>query len=307
MRGRAEIAGIAIILMAGVSFASASVLAKVAYRESPVEAGTLVAVRLATGAVVLWLAAAGLRLPRRLPAGRAPVVAGLGLLQAAVGGLFFAALDRVGAGTATLLLYAHPALVTVLAVALGRERFGPVKALALGLGLGGVTLVLGTPGGRLDPTGAAMALGAALLLAVYVVGAQRAVQGVHPVIAGAWVLTGAAIAFAVPSAAAGGIDPSIGLEGWGWTLAVGISSGTAIALFLAAVARLGPSRSSIGATIEPVAAVVLSAAFLGERLTGPQLAGGALVVAAVALLPLVERGPVALGDAAPMSGDVDPP
>jgi drug/metabolite transporter (DMT)-like permease len=75
-------------------------------------------------------------------------------------------------------------------------------------------------------------------------------------------------------------------EGWEWGLLVGVATGAGIALFLAGLARLGPIRASIGQTVEPVAAVALGAVVLAETLTGVQLVGAVLVVAAVGILPL---------------------
>jgi drug/metabolite transporter (DMT)-like permease len=52
---------------------------------------------------------------------------------------------------------------------------------------------------------------------------------------------------------------------------------------------VGPSEAAILSTFEPVVTVVLAFFALGERLTPLQLAGGALVLAAVVLLQLPAR------------------
>jgi drug/metabolite transporter (DMT)-like permease len=55
-----------------------------------------------------------------------------------------------------------------------------------------------------------------------------------------------------------------------------------IGLFTA-TARLGPIRTGFTMNFEPIAAVVLAAAILGQTLAPVQLAGGALVMAALLL------------------------
>ena len=69
-----------------------------------------------------------------------------------------------------------------------------------------------------------------------------------------------------------------------------------IGLFVA-TARLGPMRVGFTMNFEPIAAVVLAALILGQRLEPVQLAGGALVVAALFLF----RPPTAAG-AGPLGG-----
>src|SRR5919198_625756 len=61
---------------------------------------------------------------------------------AAQSGCYFTALDRIDASLLALLLYTFPGIVAVGAVLLGRERFDRRRALALGLALGGVALVV---------------------------------------------------------------------------------------------------------------------------------------------------------------------
>jgi drug/metabolite transporter (DMT)-like permease len=58
----------------------------------------------------------------------------------------------------------------------------------------------------------------------------------------------------------------------------------AISLFLASLPRIGAARASLLSTVEPVVTVLLAAALLGDRLSPVQIAGGALVLAAVVMV-----------------------
>jgi drug/metabolite transporter (DMT)-like permease len=56
-----------------------------------------------------------------------------------------------------------------------------------------------------------------------------------------------------------------------------------ISLLLAGIVRTGATRAALLSTVEPVVTIALAAVLLGDRLSGPQLAGGGLVLAAVLL------------------------
>lgn len=282
---RGELVGVALVLASAASFSSATILAKLAFDER-VTAETLIGVRLAGGALFLWILAGASRQARRFPPGRATSLLAMGIISAAVAVLFFQSLARIEASATTLLFYAHPAMVAGAAFVLGRERLGLIKLGTLVLGLAGVALVVGAPRGGMDALGLAMALGAAVGAAGYVVVAQRAIVGVHPLAAGALVLTGATVAFVPPAAAAGTLDLGVSGEGWRFLALVGATSAAGFALFLGALRRLGPTRTAIGASFEPVVTVALAAVVLDETLSPLQLVGGAMVVAALAILPL---------------------
>ena len=73
----------------------------------------------------------------------------------------------------------------------------------------------------------------------------------------------------------------------GWaTLAVIILIATIVPVvtFLAGLERIGPTDAALLSTLEPVVTVVLAALLLGETLKPLSLFGGALILAAVALL-----------------------
>ena len=66
--------------------------------------------------------------------------------------------------------------------------------------------------------------------------------------------------------------------------------------FLQGVTRIRATRASITATLEPIAAAVISYFLLGEALSPLQLLGGALVIGSVVLLQLrQELAPAAPG------------
>jgi drug/metabolite transporter (DMT)-like permease len=76
-------------------------------------------------------------------------------------------------------------------------------------------------------------------------------------------------------------------EADGWVALAGVAlicTVVAVATFFAALSRLGPADTAVLSTVEPVISVGVAAAVLGERLGGLQVAGGVLVLVAVAAL-----------------------
>jgi drug/metabolite transporter (DMT)-like permease len=283
--------GTAFCLASGAAFGAMAVFGKLAYGQGAT-VGTLLTVRFAVAAVVLWMVvlAVGVRRPRRRD-----VAAGLALgacaysLQA---GGYFAALRRMDAALVSLLVYAFPAIVAVSAAALGTERLDRRRVAALALSSGGLVLVVGGAGaGRLDPLGCALALGAAVVYSGYILAGASVAPRVHPLLLPALVCTGAAASLSAGAAALGELQPrAVTLAGWGWLACLAVVSTVgAIGLFLAGLRRVGPTTASILATVEPVVTVALAFLVFGESPGMIQLAGGALVLAAVPALTVPSR------------------
>ena len=282
--------GTAFCLASGASFGSMAIFGKLAYDEH-VTVGTLLAVRFAVAAALFWgLVIAGRSLGEMRALGRRDLAIGLALGAAgyaAQAGLFFAALKRIDASLLSLLLYTFPAIVTAAAIALGRERVDARRLVALGLTSGGLVLVLaGAAAGALDPLGAGLALGAALVYSAYILISERAVARVRPYVLSALVCTGAAVTLTTGSALLGELHPGrVTAAGWLWLGGIAvISTVAAIGLFFAGLRRVGPSTASILATVEPVVTVLLAFLVFGEVLAVVQIAGAALVLASVPVL-----------------------
>lgn len=296
---RSDLAGVLVVTVAGCCYAAATIAIKLAYHQGA-GTGIVTWIRFVGSALVLWALARALRVALRPGPRKLRSLVGMGLVSSVVGGLFVGSLGRIPASASTLLLYAHPAMVALATGVLGRERFSVGKGVALGLSTAGLVLVLGAPAGDLDWVGVGMALGAAVALATFIVLAQRAVVAVHPLVSSGLVQGTAALAFAPVAVATGALQPGRTPASVAWMVAVALFTAAAIALFLSAVERLGPTRASIGATVEPVVTVLLGVLILAESLTPLQLLGGALVVAAVAILPMVERRSMAAPDMPPV-------
>ena len=286
MRG----SGTILCLGSAAAFGAMAVLGKLAYGDGAT-VGTLLAVRFLLAAAMFWalvLARGGAHELRAL--GRRDAAVGLalgGCGYAIQAGLYFAALRRVDASLLSLLLYTFPAFVAVAAFALGRERLDRPRLAALGLAFGGLVLVLaGAGAGALDPLGAALGVGAALVYSTYILVSESVVGRVRPRLLAALVCTGAAVALTAGSALLGELRPAdLTVAGWAWLACLAVVSTVAsISLLFAGLRRVGPTTASILSTAEPVVTVLLAFLVFGELLSLVQLVGAALVLAAVLVL-----------------------
>jgi drug/metabolite transporter (DMT)-like permease len=282
--------GTLMCLGSGAAFGAMGVFGKLAYGDGAT-VGTLLAVRFVLAAALFWallLAGGAGREVRALD--RRDVGVGLALGTcgyATQAGCYFAALERIDASLLSLLLYTFPAIVAAAAVALGRERLDGRRLAALALASGGLVLVVaGAGGGALDPLGAALGLGAAVVYSTYILVSEGIAARLRPQVLSALVCTGAAVPLVVGAAVLGELRPGdLTVAGWSWLACLAVVSTVAsISLFFAGLPRVGPTTASILATVEPLVTVLLAFLVFGELLGASQLAGGALVLAAVLAL-----------------------
>ena len=167
-------------------------------------------------------------------------------LQRAGRGLL-SALERLDASLLSLLLYTFPAIVTVAAIALGREQASRRTTGALVLASAGLFLVLaGAAAGALDPVGTLLGLTAAGVYSVYILSSEGVAERVGPLILSALVCTGAATTLTLAGAAGGQIHlGDVSAEGFGWLAGIAVVSTVgAVGLFFAGLRRVGPTTAS---------------------------------------------------------------
>ena len=213
--------------------------------------------------------------------------------QAAIAFVTLSALRYIPAATLTFLFYTYPAWVTVIAALRRVERLTAPRAGALALSLGGIALMVGTPGsGGLHATGVALALSAALLYALYIPMINHFGAGIPPAVTSTYAAGGAAVVLIVASLVQGG--PRIGLSPMAWAsiavLAV-LCTVVAFIVFLRGLAVIGPVRTAIISTVEPFWTALLGSVVLGQQLGPRAFAGGVLIASAVILLQIRSREP----------------
>jgi drug/metabolite transporter (DMT)-like permease len=285
---------LAVVGVLGFSFKS--ILIKLAYAWAPIDAVTLLTLRMAYSAPV-FLAMAFFAHGR----GATPVGRGdwLRILWLGFTGYYLASLvdfmglQYVTAALERLMLYLYPTIVVVLSAIFLRQRITGRISVALLLSYAGIVLVFGrdlTLAG--DPHallyGGALVFASAVLYALYLVGAG-------PVIARLGSLRFIALAMLISTAFVfvqfavthGVADLAAPLDVQLLSLAMAVFS-TVLPTYLVAEAikRIGANRTSLLGSLGPLFTIGLGAWLLREPVTPIQLAGAALVLAGVTLVTL---------------------
>jgi drug/metabolite transporter (DMT)-like permease len=178
-----------------------------------------------------------------------------------------------------------PLLILIFSVVVLGASLGAVSVLGICLVAGGVVLVRGT-GEAARPRDLRMALAIGVAIAGYTLLDKQGLKHAHPLAYLELVVGVPALVYAPLLARRRGTD-ALRAELNGWSIAVGLGMFGAFGLALAAI-RLAPSASlaAVQAVRETsvVIAVVLARLLLHERVSGPRLAGAAVVVAGVAAI-----------------------
>jgi len=249
-------------------------------------------IQLAPSVLVLWIVVllSGLR-PSNWR-GLLPILV-LGWLNPGLAYTFsMLGLAHTSASVATLLWAAEPSLIVALAWVLLRERISPGLILLTASAGAGVLLAGG--GSEADLAGggwgSGLILAGVLCCALYTVLFRGIATDLHPLaivaiqqsVGLAWVL-----AISPLEGEASGLAPLLSLSGAQWLGA--IVSGLmyyAIAywFYLMGLRAMPASRAGNFLNLIPVFGIASAYLFLGERLTGAQWIGGALILGSVLLL-----------------------
>jgi drug/metabolite transporter (DMT)-like permease len=249
---------------------------------------SILAWRFLTAAVLLTIAAGGVR-ALRIPRPRALrilLIGGGG--QALISFLALRALDHLPAGTNAFLFYTYPAWVAVFAFVSGTERVDVRRLMALAISFIGIATMVGTPWSNTTDVplvGVLLSISAAACYGLYIPAIGRMQEGIAPTVMSAYVSFGAGLVHIFNGLATGSL--TLQLEPTAWASIGGFAViGTAVAFlfFLRGLAVLGPVRTAIVSTIEPFFTTLLGAFVLAQALPPTTLAGGALIAVAVILL-----------------------
>lgn len=277
--------GTVVSIISGASFATLAILSKLAYADGA-SASAVLFWRFG-GASLVFLAYLVLR--RKLVSYDRRTIGKL-LLMGSVGygtmsACFLFAVERIPASLASMLLYLYPAFVTVVTVVLKQETLNWRKAAALLVASGGLVLVLGASFANIDPAGLAYGIGAALVYTVYIVAGSKIIGPLEPINSTMYIMFGAALAFTVLGFSSQTLTVNLALSTW-LVLAgiILIPTVLAVLFFWLGIQYIGPAKTSIISTIEPLITVVLAYWVFGERLSATQLAGGLLILISIVIL-----------------------
>jgi len=201
---------------------------------------------------------------------------------------FVGALRESTASNAALLIGTIPVWTSVIAVLTRQERLTLHHWLGLASGLlGAALIVFGSSAGAADSQtflGALLALVTAASWAIYSVLIRPLMARYTALSISSFMMVAGTIAmvpFALPDLLATHWSTVPG-EAWlGLLYAALLSVSLTNILYFTAIRRVGASRAALYAYLEPFLGVIFATILIGERATPLQLAGGAIIVAAI--------------------------
>lgn len=250
---------------------------------------TIVLVRVALAALmllpVLWIS--GHALPRGL-AGWMPYLV-MGLLNNVVPfSLIVMGQTRIASGLASIVNAMTPLFTVLVLAAFGDERLTAPRIAGVLLGFLGVAILRGP---ELDLTGSqtigiGLCLGAALSYGFSGLWGRRKLAGVPPLVSATCQLMSSSLVMAV---LAGAVERPWTLPWPSTRVALALiglallATAVAYLLFFAILVRAGASNVMLVTLLIPVTAILLGHLFLGEAISGREIAG-ALVIASALLI-----------------------
>jgi drug/metabolite transporter (DMT)-like permease len=227
-------------------------------------------------------------------------------------GVFFAAdlilwhhsIDDVGAGLATVLANIQVVLVPLVAWAVLAERPGRRVLAALPIALFGVVLISGVlqhgAYGRAPGRGALFGIGAGVAYVGFLLLLRRGGSDLRRVAGPLFDATAVAVVVSIAAGlAVGDADLLPGWPGVGWLLVLALTSQViGWLLIISSLSRLPAAMTSLLLTVQPVGSVALAALIFSESPSPLQLAGVALVLAALLVATRPSRARVFRGSQA---------
>ena len=199
--------------------------------------------------------------------------------------LLFSAYRSAGVGLSTLTYYCGPIIVLALSPVLFREKLTWNKLLAIAAVAVGMFCITGDiePGSDVQ-TGILFGGGAALLYASLIVANKRVkrLSGLNCAMYELIVAFFVVLIYLLASNVKLPVIPAA--EDIVWVLAIGlVNTGLAYYLYFSSLQKLPGQTVALVCYIDPLTALLVSGAFLGEKLLGVQIAGAVLILGGACL------------------------
>lgn len=283
--------GIPLLMLLASLFAANHIAARLAFDHGASVAAT-VAVRsgVTALAMVVLLRAQGVAV--RLPRATLARGLGIGLLVAVQSFCLYSAVAAIPVALALLAFNSYPLLLVLLTWAAGGENPGRRALLAMPLALFGLVLALDILGtlqamaGRWAEIGVGVgwAMGASTSFTLVLFLTTRHLKEVDGRLRTLLMMGTTAVVVGAAGAAAGAL--ALPADGTGWLGLVLLTAlyGTAITSIFTVVPRLAAPSNTAALNFEPIAALGLGWAILGQSVAPRQIVGALIVVGAVILI-----------------------
>ncbi|WP_143310741.1 DMT family transporter [Chitinophaga vietnamensis] len=287
--------GCMLVLLSAVCFSAKAIFIKLIYRAAPVDAISVLALRMLFSlpfyvitALVLWRREGNQRLNARQWLG----IAALGIFGYYLSSIFdFMGLQYISAGMERLILFLYPTFALLMSATFFKKKITSLQWKAMLLAYAGMCIAFvgdmqhqGFDSKLL--IGSLLVAACAVTYAFYMVGGGEIIPQVGAMKFTAYALSFAALGVLTHYFVKYGATPRHFSAYTLWlSLCIAVIS-TVMPTFLlsAGIKYVGAGNAAIIASVGPVATILLAALFLQEAVTWQQLIGTALVLAGVLLI-----------------------
>ena len=289
------VGGIIIGVLGSICFSTKAIFVKLAYREAPVDAITLLALRMLISLPFFFISAiysSSKGDNKRFSNQQWLYVAGVGCLGYYVSSyLDFQGLKFISAGIERLVLFIYPTIVLLISALYLRKRVNRIQWLAVAATYAGLLLAFYGEA-RFQAVdsgfviGSALIFGCAITYALYIVFSGQLIPSIGPAKFNSYAMTFAAVAvllhfFISSSGSLFGQAPMV----YVYSVLMAIVS-TVIPSYLVAesIRRIGSGNTAIVASIGPVSTIIQAYFFLQEPIHLTQILGTMLIIGGVLLI-----------------------
>lgn len=228
---------------------------------------------------------------RNLHIGRRNIVplAVMGILMALSSLLLFLSYEYMDAGIASTLLFVYPLMVAVIMALFFHEKLTLTTVVCIAMAMLGIGLLFkSADGATLSITGTVFVMLSSLSYAAYIIGVNRpGLKQIATLKVIFYVLLTGTLMFACKIAMTPGGHLTTPQQWYMWGNLVALALLPTVISFICttqAIQYIGPTPTAILGALEPVTAVVIGITVFGEVLTGRDVTGLVLIVAAVSLV-----------------------
>ncbi len=290
------IQGILLALLGAVCFSTKAIFVKLAYRDTNVDALTLLAWRMIFS-IPFFVGAAFISSYKtdnvKFTTKQWLYIALIGCLGYYISSLLdFLGLQYVSAGIERLILFIYPTLVLLMSSFLFKQKIKPMQWLALAITYFGLAIAFlgeidfGSPQKKNFLLGAVLIFICAFTYAAYIVGSGRLIPKVGASKFNSYAMSFASVGVLLHFAMLGNVSllhlPTL-VYTYSFLMAI-FSTVIPSYLVTASINRIGSDNAAIVGSVGPVSTILLAYFFLSEEITVWQLIGTILILAGVLIV-----------------------
>ena len=203
--------------------------------------------------------------------------------------LLFGSYALIPSGTATVFHFAYPCIVLLIGIIFLRKKISPGTLISVVMCFIGILLFY-DPSQVPNPLGSALALGSAVVFAIYVVLLPRfQTEKFTGFLFCFYFALWSSVILLIICLVTGQLCLPTSLLGWGLCLlfATSVTVG-AVVLFQHGTLLLGGEKASVLSALEPITGVVIGIIFLQDPIKPLVLLGSALVIASSILIAVID-------------------